>query len=404
MKKKRIIFIIVLLSMLSICTFSYASSEFTCIFTLINPSATNVAFGLESGTANIWDRNPLGVWSNPAKLGYYKGFSYGYSHDKWFEGVVEDMYHNSSYITFGWNGLGFLLPFKNKYKKYGATMYYGEQEAYDAHGNFLRNFNSYETCSQFAVGLNFFEFTNKVFKYSSPIIDLQRYSEISLGYSLDYIVSGLCPLIPELMDAEGKGESTSHNIGGIIRISPIILLNDILQNILHYGFSINNYVSLDLSHGINFINIYRDEILYENSNNKQPLPNGIRNGVAGKLSFINIKNLADEYPLLYDISKYLFSIYASYDNSKYGDNPSTWGKGIELTFLDIFSWRSGEYNDIDGHIVGDCKGWGVNLNYKDVVSFQYNYVEFPGGDLQKTQEKEDISFSIDIIKLINELK
>ena len=68
--------------------------------------------------------------------------------------------------------------------------------------------------------------------------------------------------------------------------------------------------------------------------------------------------------------------------------------------LDIFSWRFGEYNDIDGHMVGDCHGYGINLNYKDVVSFQYNYVEFPGGELQAVQKKSDMSFSVDILQLI----
>jgi len=408
MNKKKIIFIIVLLSMSSICTFSYASSEFAGVFTLINPSATNVAFGLESGTANIWDRNPLGVWSNPAKLGYFKGFSYGYSHDK-FEGVVEDMYHNSSYITFGWKGLGILLPFKNKYKKYGTTMYYGEQEAIDAHGNFLRRFNSYETCSQFAVGINFLEFTNRFFNANLPIKNLQKYSEFSFGYSLNYIVSGLCPLIPELMDAEGEGKSYVHNFGSLVEINLSRIYYDIfkfdrLLEGLQNDFSFNDILDFEVAGGINFINISKAKILYENSENKQLLPYGNRTAIAGKLSFINLNNILP--PKLSSICFFnnIFSIYASYDNAKYGNNPSTWGKGIEFTFLDIFSWRSGEYNDIDGHIVGDCKGWGVNLNYKDVVSFQYNYVEFPGGELQAKQEKEDISFSVDIIKLISELK
>ncbi len=399
----RIFLFFILLIFVSI-NLSYALSEFTCIFTLINPSATNVAFGLESGTANIWDRNPLGVWSNPAKLGYYKGLAYGYLHDPWFDKVVSGIYQNSSYLTLGWNGIGILLPLINNSSKFGTTMDYGEQIAVDHEGTIIDTFRSYESCSQFAFGINFLELTNKVFKYSSPIIDLQRYSEISLGYSLDYIVSGLCPLIPELMDAEGKGESTSHNIGGIIRISPINLLSDILQNILHFDFSINDYLNLDLSYGINLINIYRDGILYENSNSKQPLPNGIRSGIAGKLLFINIKNLADEYPLLSDISKYLFSIYASYDEAKYGDNPSTCSKGIEYIFLDIFSLRRGKYYDYNGHIVGDSKGWGINLNYKDFICFQYNYVEFPGGELQAVQKKEDMSFSIDILQLVYELK
>ncbi len=385
MKKKRIIFIIVLLSMLSICTFSYASSEFAGVFTLINPSATNVAFGLESGTANIWDKSPLGVWSNPAKLGYYNGIAYGYLHDKWFEGVVEDMYHNSSYITFGWKGIGILLPFINYSNKFGTTLDYGKIATFDQHGN-LVTFNFYETCSQFAFGINYFEFVKNFICKEETISKIQKYADFSIGTGFDYF---------HKVKADTffySNKVTTANIGGNLRLTPINVDNENLK--------------FDISLGINFINIFKSKVTYkvDEVKYKYYLPYGNRTGIAGKLSFINIKNLADEYPLLYDISKYLFSIYASYDNSKYGNNPSTWGKGIELTFLDIFSWRSGEYNDIDGHIVGDCKGLGVNLNYKDVVSFQYNYVEFPGGDLQKTQEKEDISFSIDIIKLINELK
>ncbi len=375
--------IIVLLLLIFISSSSYALSEFTCIFTLINPSATNVAFGLESGTANIWDRNPLGVWSNPAKLGYYKGFAYGNSHDPWFDNVIKGIYHNSSYLTFGWNGIGILLPFVNYSNKLGTTLDYGKIATFDQHGN-LVIFNFYETCSQVAFGINCIEFADNFFKFNPKINNLQKYFEISLGYSLDYIKADL---------GFEKGEKFSQNIGAILKVAP--------QHID------NENIRIDITSGINIVNIFKSDMTFKYDNGdkeKQPLPYGNRTGIAGKLSFINIKGLADEYPLLFDISKYLFSIYASYDNAKYGDNPSTWGKGIEFTLLDIFSWRFGEYNDIDGHMVGDCHGYGINLNYKDVVSFQYNYVEFPGGELQAKQEKEDISFCVDIINLIKALK
>ena len=386
MKKKRIIFIIVLLSMFSICTFSYASTEFAGIFTLINPSATNVAFGLESGTANIWDKSPLGVWNNPAKLGYYKGIAYGNSHDAWFDNVIKGIYHDSSYLTFGWNGIGVLLPFVNYSNKLGTTLDYGEVSIVDPYDFTINTFYLYETCGQFAFGINYFEFVKNFICKEETISKIQKYVDFSLGTGFDYF---------HKVKADtffSSNKVTTANIGGNLRLTPINVDNENLK--------------FDISLGINFINIFKSKVTYkvDEVKYKYYLPYGNRTGVAGKLSFINIKNLADEYPLFYDISKYLFSIYASYDNSKYGDNPSTWGKGIELTLLDIFSWRSGEYNDIDGHIVGDCKGWGVNLNYKDVVSFQYNYVVFPGGELQDTQEKNDVTFNVDIIKLINELK
>ncbi|MBC8525931.1 MAG: hypothetical protein ISS28_00445 [Candidatus Cloacimonetes bacterium] len=392
MKKKKIIFIIVLFSMFSTCTFSYALYEFTCIFTLYNTSATNLAFGLDSGTANIWHKNPLDIWSNPAKLGYYKGFAFGYSHDKWFDDLNLDIYHNSSYLTFGWKGLGILLPSLNNSSKFGTTMDYGEQEVYDAHGNLLRKFNSYETCSQFAFGINCLEFINYFSKENQLFNNLRKYSELSLGLSIDYIRSNLLPYISDSLKIN-KGTGLSNNIGALIKITPL--------NIYDSG------IRLDITAGINIVNIFKSDMTYKYNNGdkeKQPLPYGNRTGIAGKLSFINIKNLADEYPLLFDISKYLLSIYASYDNSKYGDNPSIWGKGIELTLLDIFSWRFGECTDKYGQEIGDCEGWGINLNYKNIVSFQYNYVEFPLGESQTKQKKEDISFGIDIIKLINEFK
>lgn len=385
--------IIVLLLLIFISSSSYASNEFTCVFTLINPSATNVAFGLNSGTANIWDRNPLGVWSNPAKLGYYKGFAYGNSHDPWFDEFISGIYHNSSYLTLEVNGIGFLFPYTNRSNRMGTTIDYGEQITYDVHGNLLIKFNSYETCSQFAFGINSLEFANKLFDANLPITSLQKYSELSFGYSLDYIQSNLYPYITDSLIANNRGAGFSHNIGVIIKITPLNIDNENIR--------------IDITAGINIVNIFKSDMTFKYDNGdkeKQPLPYGNRTGVAGNLSFIKIQNLPQEFNNLKAFSKNLFTILASYDNSKYADNPSTWGKGIELTLLDIFSWRYGNYSDKHGHIVGDCKGWGVNLNYKNIVGFQYNYVEFPGGELQHTQEKNDVSFNVDIIKLINELK
>ena len=88
---KKLIFLLIALLLL---TQIFGITEFACIFTMINPSATDVAFGLGSGTANIWNTSPLSVWSNPAKLGYHNGFSYGYSHTPWFREIFHDMYHH----------------------------------------------------------------------------------------------------------------------------------------------------------------------------------------------------------------------------------------------------------------------------------------------------------------------
>ncbi|MCK4339022.1 MAG: hypothetical protein KAW87_03420, partial [Candidatus Cloacimonetes bacterium] len=312
--------IIVLLLLIFISTPSYALSEFTCIFTMFNPSATNIAFGLESGTANIWDRNPLGVWSNPAKLGYYNGFAYGNTHDSWLEGFIKGIYHDSSYLTFGWNGVGILLPFVNNSGRFGTTLDYGEQEAYDAEGNPFIKFNSYETNSKYAVGINCIELTSRILKNIPQLRNMKQYAELSFGYSLDYIVSGLCPLIPELMDAEGKGKSCAHNFGSLIKINLSKICYEIFKfdNLLEEQqneFSFNDILNFEVVGGINFINISKAKILYENSEHKQPLPYGNNTAIAGKLSLINLYNLLPKDFRFLCFFNNMFSIYASYDNA-----------------------------------------------------------------------------------------
>jgi len=86
----------------------------------------------------------LGAWSNPAKLGYHNGFAFGYSDDPWFAEIFHDMYHRSSYISYGWNGIGILLPAPSSHEKWGTFMSYGEQIQMDEDGNIIGTFESYD--------------------------------------------------------------------------------------------------------------------------------------------------------------------------------------------------------------------------------------------------------------------
>ena len=144
---KKLSFLIILILLLSNL---FGISEFACMFTTINPSASDVAFGLNSGTANIWNTSPLSVWSNPAKLGYHKNFAFGYSNDPYFEKIFHDIYHRSSYISYGWNGIGILLPAPSVRNRFGTVMDYGKQDQLDEDGNLIATFESYEACSKFA--------------------------------------------------------------------------------------------------------------------------------------------------------------------------------------------------------------------------------------------------------------
>ena len=379
-----------------ICIFAFSTvygiSEFTCIFTLINPSATDVAFGLKSGTANIWNTSPLSVWSNPAKLGYHNGFAYGYSHDPWFENVFSDMYHQSSYISYGWNGIGILLPAPSAKSRWGTIMSFGELEWTDEFGNVIGTFESYDACSKFAFGINSLEFVSN-FISNKNIRSLQCYGELSVGFNYDMTHSELIPegtsFIPDSLSA--TADAHSSGIGLIGRISP---LNE--MNVL------GGFCTLDITGGLYYLNHSKEKITY--INDPDFLPWGTYSAFSGKISIkkdILLSKNAQSGSA--NFTDNLFSFYYSQDNAQYGEksdnNPSIWSYGYEVTLLDIFSIRNGHYKDEVGEVEGDTHGIGLNLNYRDIIQLQFNHNKF---EFAGTSElKWDILFRADFIALYN---
>jgi len=298
---KKLIFFMVLILLL---TNLFGISEFACIFTMINPSATNVAFGLNSGAANIWNTNPLSVWSNPAKLGYHKGFAFGYSNDPWFENVSWidfDMFHQSSYISLGWNGIGVLLPAPSARNCWGTVMDYGNQYQLDEFGNIIATFESYDACSKFAVGINLLEFSSN-FINNESYRSLQCYGDLSIGHNYDNIISDLAPegAGGGEIGIKGLGESHSSGYGFIGRISPFNKIN-----------AARKFCRLDLTAGIYYLNDERTEITYINESQSDPMPYGIRSAFSGKFSIdLGIIPEIDNTGLR-DFINNLFSIYYS---------------------------------------------------------------------------------------------
>lgn len=381
----------------------HSVSNFAAIFTLFNPSAENLAFGLDAGTADIWHRNPLSVWSNPAKLGYYKGLSFGYSRDAWLDkvDVLNDLYHNSSYLSFGWKGIGISLPFVNNNQKFGTILDLGEQVQTDENGNYLGTYNPYETCSEFAVGVNTLEFLANLSEnsFKDNIYNLSYYTDLSLGYSFNYIFSDLVlegTVQPE-QDVKLKAKSHFHNIGLIARVSP---------------FNSQNYeiLNIDFTGGIKYLNISEEKINYPNSgSDANPLPYGTKTAISGRLA-LNLEDMLSKSTLLNNpannfissFCKDLLSIYASYEENKYGDRSTEYDKGVEFGLLNIFYLRSGEHSDNYG-LSGKISGYGINLSYKNWFHLQYNHVSFPGGGLQETQEKSDYMINVNILKIIENI-
>jgi len=357
---KRILLLILMLTSIEL----FAIPGYACYYLTINPSATDVAFGSQSGGANIWNLNPLDVWSNPAKLGYFKGISFGYSNDQWFDdhNIFDDIYFNSSYITLGWKGLGIMLPMYNKYGKTGSYFDSGE-------------IGPWETNSEYAIGLNPFEIFSTFYSYEA-FDRLKTFTDFSFGYQYSKVHSDLIP--PEFYQdfiTKGYGDSHTDGLGFICRFSPLNEFNNR-----------NTFFKVDLVSSIYYFNPSKTKITYYSRS--EPLPYSEKTAISFRLAMdvesIKETSSTSEYKIISMFCQDIFSVYASYDNEFVVDEYNTWGKGIEFTFFDLISFRNGHYTDKAGSIIGNTTGIGLNFKYKDLVHLQYNWVRFPGSSVKST--------------------
>lgn len=382
--------IILLLVTILLITNLFCLSNFSCIFTMFNPSSSDMTFGLDSGTANIWNTSPLSTWSNPAKLGYHNNFSFGYTHFSYFKNIFDDMHFRSSYISYGWNGLGILLPAPSAKRYLGTVMSYGKQEYTDNQGNILGSFDTYDASSKIALGINTLEFVNNFLK-SEQIKKMLIYGDVSFGFNVDFINSYL--IINENDNHEVKltrTEAFSSGFGFISRFSPFNRTNRLFR-----------YFKTDITLGIYFLNPVKTKIKYDDDSS--PLPYGTRSAFAGKFS-IDLSIIPDlEIDILGDFTEDLFSVYYSQDRTQSIDteeyyNPGTWGEGIEYTLLNIFSIRKGFYIDTASEMVGSVNGYGINIEYKDIFQFQFNKAEYNFNSILGKQEQSDYLFRINLVK------
>jgi len=279
------------------------AEDYVGLFTTFNPSAETIAFGNQSGTAYIWGNNPLNSWSNPALLAYNNGLSWGWSRDPWLEDIVSSIYLNSSYLSYANNDLGILLPIINASAKFGTTIDYGEEEAYNAQGYLVDTFHSYETCSRFAVAKKLFHLN---FLHNSGNSDLFT---LSGGYDFRYITSNLPLFVADSLDREIV-HGTMHGLG-------------LLGHFIHHQrlHSPSSSLTFEVTSGYYQMNLFKSEMSYESGD--WPLHYGNHFGIAGKVSYYfgNMVSL----PLSFLQNN--ISVCYVYDTAKYGEWDREWGNG-----------------------------------------------------------------------------
>jgi hypothetical protein len=359
--------------------------HYSSSFTMRNPSATGRALGITGGGADIWNQNPLDVWSNPAKLGYFEGLSMGYSHDDCSGNYWDEAYFDNSYLTLGWNGIGLMLPMLNHSSKFGSTLYCEMQDLNNDDGVCIGEVESWESSSGFALGVNLLEFYGAIQK-QEDCTRLRSFTDLSIGYNYNFINSELTGYSSS-EDSIIKLKSHTDGLGIIFRFSP---LNG--DNSPNFGF-----INTDLVISKYYRNLSKTKMQY--LENTQPIYFSTETAAVIKLG-VGIKSIAGSElaNVLSTFCKDIISVKYTLGNSHIVDDYWLSGDGIELTLLDLVSFRWGNYKNREKEINGETSGVGLNLRYRDVVQFQYNYAEFPGGDLEDVMEVSEYMLNFNLLK------
>lgn len=377
---KKVIFCLVIVTLLSVvCLNAHSDMDRGCIFTCIPLSTVNAGIGYESGVADIWHHNAFSAWNNPALSSFHPGLIISSANDDLFDELegLNEMIFSSSYINLAYKGLGVNLPFINLDNRIGTSLDYGKDELINSNQEIVATFRSYETAKNFNFSIN-----SSVLNSSKPEIFV-----IGTGITVSSIYS---KLYPEGVDENGqthkaKGKGTIYNIGFIGKLDLTSFLNNenyILEGSL--GYVANNFNNKKIDY-----NDFQSEIIVDN----QYLGFGIYSAISNKDYF-------SDNQIISMISKNLVSGMLLYSNTySYNTNPIQ-SCGAEIGFLDTFFIREGYFDNPDGHISGNTFGFGVKLNYFDYGFCEYNYASYPGGELQKTLDKWDISAGISLNKFL----
>ncbi|HEX38168.1 MAG TPA: PorV/PorQ family protein [Candidatus Cloacimonetes bacterium] len=333
-KKLSISLLLIIIILFAYSSFAFAGSEATCIFLLIEPGSR--PNGLGHSYVSI-AQGGFAAWWNPGGLAFQNDSEVGLMHSNWFGDIIDDMYYEYLGYSQYFEGIG-TLGLNVTY------MTYGEQEAYDAEGHPLQKFTSYEIAVGAAYGTKLNE-------------------KLGLGVNLKGVISGLAPLIDELMDAEGTGYTFVMDIG--------MLKKDFFLDKLDFGVNLQNF-GPDMS--------------YANSDSKQPMPLNLKLG----LSYRIFDNKYNKLTATADINKMLVNndplwkrIFTSLTDDDLKDELDSMIQnfGVEYKYYNLISLRVGYVNDVAGHIQGFSFGGGISYEFSKGKELYFDFALQPAGEL-----------------------
>ncbi len=346
------------------------------------PSNINRGMGEITGVVNIWHNNPFTAYSNPAISSFQKGFAYSYAHEDWMDfGSDGKLEYNRALMTIAYNGFAITLPGYNSDQRWGISM----PNTYTLYPFTDVNIEDYTQIRAFGLAINPCEIFRNNHLETYPWL---KYIDLAIG--ANYI-----PLKDEVTYIIYDEDIDDYQMEKMKVDADVLNIGEILR--LKYCFQ--DKLALEAVYGLTHFNANAEHVKYDNDTEAEPIyadrNQGFAFSAAVKTNPILVNTKLHNLGLFDNLFSFRYLNSALVPN--YKNSEEITGNGIELGFLDTFYYRSGNYDDDAGGISGSTNGWGINLHYKDLISFGYNYSETPGGDLVDKHKSKEYSCSFDFI-------
>lgn len=320
----------------------------------------------EASNAVVWG-DELNQWSNPAVLGYLRGVHYEYGNTQLVPGLAADVFFRSHVLKLGGGGMG--AYFAGQPGGLGSVkLDYGLQEATDPSGNPIGTFHSHEDIDSWGFGLSLaqaFESIARASDHEPPRIS--RVADVSLGMNFKSVDVVLAPGF--------QGSTSTRDRGVLVRFSPL----EVAQA------SRDLPLAFDLSYGWSELSYDGATITFPFEDTADPLSHHKREGYAAHIALevpSEMHRRWQEYRcgwLLSGLDPLLSFGYAK-DHDEITPSSGdfeTDGSGVEVTVANIYSFRSGHFEDPLGEIDGDTEGWSVGLPIGRFAAVRYDRATIP---------------------------
>ena len=364
----------------------------------LDPSIRSSGMGGASA-AVFWGGDANG-WANPALLGYHSGLRFEHGRTQLLPGLAPDIHFTTDRFTIGSGWFGVSLAGRPIEGLGRIRLDYGTSEYVDPRGEPAGSFSAHEDVASWGAGVSVGGLVEALARRrGAEPPALTRWVDLAFGMSSKRVDVVLAPSW-----LGGTGRSTGDDVGLLLRATP-------LDNTR--GATPAVPLRLDLSYGYSILNYNDAKLVFVNEDLTSPLSRIFFNGFAARAAVglpASLRSslggpgwLAGSFDPLLSLGLALDREHLQAGGDHRGGDDVT-HTGAELTLLNIFTVRTGYYDDPLGEISAATFGLGIGFQLGRFLGFRYDYGTVPQASTLPNLKRNGYTVFVDPVSFYRTMK